>query len=265
MYNYFWYFIIFSVIGWCLEVAYHAVTCGKFINRGFLNGPVCPIYGAGAVALIATLRPFADNMLLLFLFAVVIASVLEYITGYVLEKLFNMKWWDYSNVPFNIKGYICLKFSLCWGIVGTFLMRVLLPLCDKIVERIPFPVSVFFLSIVAACYIADVVYTIVILCSFSKNIKIAQAIALKLHEFSDGVGEHIFDSVFDIMDKAEEMAKSGKSRLEEFDKLKKQYKDKISSFGIGHRRIIRAFPSLKSEKYKNLLEHLKNNIDRKNK
>lgn len=265
MYNYLWYFVIFSVIGWCLEVAYHAVTCGKFINRGFLNGPVCPIYGAGAVALIAALKPFGENMIVLFVSASIIASVLEFITGYVLEKMFNMKWWDYSNIPFNIKGYICLKFSLCWGIVGTFLMRVLLPLCEGLIEKIPVPVAAVILGVAVVCYIADVIYTIIILSSFSKNIKLAETIALKLHDLSDGVGEHISDSVFELMEKAEGLAKSGKIKIEEFEKLKKQYKEKLSHVSMGHKRLLRAFPSLKSEKYKNLLEHLKNSIDRKNK
>lgn len=117
VYNYLWYFVIFSFLGWCMEVAYHTVCCGDFSNRGFLNGPVCPIYGVGAVSVIACLRPVEDSMVLLFIFATVITSVLEFITGYVLEKIFHTKWWDYSNTPFNIMGYICLKFSLCWGIV----------------------------------------------------------------------------------------------------------------------------------------------------
>ena len=118
LYQIFAYFLIYSCLGWCLEVIYAAVTTGKLINRGFLNGPVCPIYGFGMVIVLFALTPLSHNLLLLYLGGVILPSALELVGGWALYKLYHTRWWDYSDYPFNIGGYICLEFSLLWG-VGT--------------------------------------------------------------------------------------------------------------------------------------------------
>ncbi len=102
--NYLWFFIIYAFLGWWTEVAFQTVTKGKFINIGFLNGPVCPIYGFGMIILLYLLGSLTDKILLLFIGSVLFTSILEYITGFILEKVFNDKCWDYSDKPFNIKG-----------------------------------------------------------------------------------------------------------------------------------------------------------------
>ena len=89
-----WIFIIYAFIGWCTEVSYAALDTGKFVNRGFLNGPYCPIYGCGVVIVVAILTPLKENLLILFAGSFLLTSVLEYITGYILEKVFHNKWWD---------------------------------------------------------------------------------------------------------------------------------------------------------------------------
>ena len=123
-----WIFIIYAFIGWCTEVSYAALDTGKFVNRGFLNGPYCPIYGCGVVIVVAILTPLKENLLILFAGSFLLTSVLEYITGYILEKVFHNKWWDYSDKPFNIKGYVCLKFSIYWGLACTFIMDIIHPI-----------------------------------------------------------------------------------------------------------------------------------------
>ena len=110
------YFLIYSCLGWCLEVVYAAVTTGKLVNRGFLNGPVCPIYGFGMIIVLYALTPLVDNTLLLYLGGVILPSVLELVGGWALYKLYRTRWWDYSDYPFNIGGYICLEFCLLWGV-----------------------------------------------------------------------------------------------------------------------------------------------------
>ena len=118
LYQVFAYFLIYSCLGWCLEVIYAAVTTGKLVNRGFLNGPVCPIYGFGMVIVLFALTPLSHSLLLLYLGGVILPSALELVGGWALYKLYHTRWWDYSDYPFNIGGYICLEFSLLWG-VGT--------------------------------------------------------------------------------------------------------------------------------------------------
>ncbi|MBP5753276.1 MAG: putative ABC transporter permease, partial [Treponema sp.] len=121
-----WYFIIYSFIGWAIEVAFHAVTIGKIINRGFLTGPICPVYGFGmlAVLFIMKLLPVNPetgqvNTWLIFLTGSVFTTLVELIAGWGLNKIFHARWWDYSNMPFNFHGYICLAFCIIWGLAVT--------------------------------------------------------------------------------------------------------------------------------------------------
>ena len=111
-----WYFLIYSFGGWALEVVYHAVACGKVINRGFLNGPVCPVYGFGVLSVFAMMNTFQGsgyqlNDGMIFLFGVILATAVELIAGWLLDVCFHARWWDYSNKPLNFHGYICLEFS----------------------------------------------------------------------------------------------------------------------------------------------------------
>lgn len=136
-YHLFLFFIMYAILGWIIEVVFHMFTQKKFVNRGFLHGPVCPIYGFGAVAILILLEPFEQNNIYLFIGGVIVASLLEFITGYLLEKVFDTKWWDYSDERFNIKGYISLKFSLAWGVVSVILVRVIHPYIETFVASIP--------------------------------------------------------------------------------------------------------------------------------
>ena len=115
-----------QVLGWCLEVCFCTINTGQFVNRGFLNGPVCPIYGFGMVLVIVALTGFSGNLPALFLGGMVLTSAIELAGGWALKKLFHTSWWDYSDQPFNIGGYICLKFSLAWGLCVVVVMRCLL-------------------------------------------------------------------------------------------------------------------------------------------
>ena len=113
------YFLFYSFGGWVVEVIFHAVTLGKVINRGFLNGPVCPVYGFGVLsvfALLNTLQSGGHQMSegMIFLFGIVLATAVELVAGWLLDVCFHARWWDYSNKPLNFHGYICLEFSLIW-------------------------------------------------------------------------------------------------------------------------------------------------------
>ena len=96
-------FFIYSFLGWCTEVAFAAVRHGKFVNRGFLNGPVCPIYGFGVLMVVLLLQQLQDNLLILFIGSVIVTSAIEFLTGWILETVFHAKWWDYSQNKFNLK------------------------------------------------------------------------------------------------------------------------------------------------------------------
>ena len=103
------YFFVYGFLGWCTEVIFAAFKQHRFVNRGFLNGPICPIYGVGVTLVIACLEAFQSNLLLLYISSVILVTVLEGVTGWAMDKLFHNKWWDYSKLPFNIGGR-CMRF-----------------------------------------------------------------------------------------------------------------------------------------------------------
>lgn len=151
---YFLLFIIYAFIGWCLEVIYCYYHTGKIINRGFLIGPYCPIYGVGCVLIIILLKRYSSDVLALFIMSIVICSVLEYLTSYILEKLFKTRWWNYSNRKFNINGRICLETMIPFGVGGVIIMKVVNPfivgLLNKLNDNMLFIVGVVILILFLA-------------------------------------------------------------------------------------------------------------------
>ena len=116
-YEIIWLYFIYSFLGGCAEVIFCALARKKFINRGFVTGPLCPIYGAGAVVFTIFLPELTESPLFLFLGSMILASYIEYFTGAILEKIFRKRWWNYSNHRFHLNGYICLKCTLVWALV----------------------------------------------------------------------------------------------------------------------------------------------------
>lgn len=159
-------FFVYACMGWVAEVLFHYVTRHEWVNRGFLSGPLCPIYGFGMVAVLILLDPLKKQPLFLFVGAVVVCSALEYVTGWVLDHLFHQRWWDYSAMPFNLGGYITLSFSLLWGVAGAFLVYALQPLVLRLltVLRAPEWLAILLSSI----FIVDLIATIRRLVDFNK-------------------------------------------------------------------------------------------------
>ena len=116
--DYVLYFFFYSALGWLVESIYCSVGEKKWINRGFLTGPICPIYGTGAVVLSVCLTPFKDKWYLVFIIGLILADIVEFITSVIMEKLFHARWWDYSDRFLNIQGRICFRHSIYWGIAS---------------------------------------------------------------------------------------------------------------------------------------------------
>lgn len=130
-------FALYSFIGWVLETVYCSIPAQKFVYRGFLVGPVCPIYGFGAIAVVLILTPFANHPELVFLFSIILTSLLEYTSSVLLEKLFKKSFWDYSDRKFNVNGRICLMNSSIFGALSLFLIYVLHPLFEALLQELP--------------------------------------------------------------------------------------------------------------------------------
>ena len=183
------YFLIYSCLGWCLEVVYAAVTTGKLVNRGFLNGPVCPIYGFGMVIVLYALTPLVDNTLLLYLGGVILPSVLELVGGWALYKLYRTRWWDYSDYPFNIGGYICLEFCLLWGVGTLVVMHIVHPIIAGLVAMVPTLVGVILMCILYAVYATDVVATAIAASTLADTLDTMEKLGDSIHAVSDAMTE----------------------------------------------------------------------------
>lgn len=132
---YFLLFLVYAIIGWVVEVINVYIKKKKFINRGFLIGPYCPIYGVGMLAIIRLLRGYMDNYMVLFILSMTICMVLEYLTSYFMELVFKARWWDYSSKRFNINGRICLETAIPFGLGGMMIMYVINPVIEGILNR----------------------------------------------------------------------------------------------------------------------------------
>ena len=215
-----WIFIIYAFIGWCTEVSYAALDRGIFVNRGFLNGPYCPIYGCGVVIVVAVLTPLKDNLLILFIGSFLLTSILEYITGYLLEKVFHNQWWDYSDKPFNIHGYVCLKFSIYWGLACTFIMDVLHPIIYKGITLMPHIVGMILICIIMTVFFVDCGITVATILKFNKRLKVMDEMAERIHKLSDEIGENIYENVTDIVEKSEEFQETHAELLDKLAETK---------------------------------------------
>ena len=134
--TYFLLFISYAFLGWCMEVGCKYVQFGKFINRGFLIGPYCPIYGWGAIDITILLKRYTYDPLVLFIMSTLVCSIIEYFTSYFMEKKYHARWWDYSSKKFNINGRICLETLIPFGILGLLIMYVTNPMLFKIYQSI---------------------------------------------------------------------------------------------------------------------------------
>ena len=148
-------FFIYSFLGWAWESAYVSIKNKKLVNRGFINGPLCTIYGAGAVTIYLLLRPFEKNLALLYLGGVITATALEYVTGWIMETVFHTRWCDYSNKKFNLHGYISLASSLLWGAFSILLFKLLQPFVSWITSLYPQSIGEVILALVSVLYGID--------------------------------------------------------------------------------------------------------------
>ena len=183
------FFLIYSCTGWCLEVIFAAATTGQLVNRGFLNGPVCPIYGFGMVIVLFALTPLQGSVLLLYIGGVILPSALELVGGWALYKLYHTRWWDYSDFPFNIGGYICLEFSLLWGVGTLIVMKLVHPIIADTVALIPPLVGLILMFLLYAIYAADTIATAFAASDLARDLDALEKVADSMHAVSDAMTE----------------------------------------------------------------------------
>lgn len=155
------YFFIFAFMGWLMETIYAIFTLGHFVKRGFLYGPICPIYGYGALMLILFLGKYHHKDLQLFVYAAIIFSAFEYLVSFILDVLFSMHWWDYTGEFMNLNGRISIFYSFAWGIIAILFINHAYPFLKKklnlILSKIPYGLQTIALKIFSITFIADTI------------------------------------------------------------------------------------------------------------
>lgn len=250
------YFFIYAFIGWILEVSFKAMRRGVFVNSGFLNGPYCPVYGFGAVVVLYFLSLVdSSNKLVLLIASMFIASLIELITGFVLEKLFHMKWWDYSDKVLNIGGYICLEFSLIWAALCFILYEAIHPLVAQLVSHFSTRFLLGFDLIFALVLFVDLLATVNMILGINKKFREIEKSSARIKQVSDKIGERVAERSLELKDRKEvfENSELGQNLDRRGERLRLDLRrifDKKSE-----RRIIRAYPNLRArieEKLKDL-------------
>lgn len=249
MYDLLWFFFLYGFLGWCAEVVFAAVKTGQFVNRGFLLGPICPIYGFG-VSFVLLLEPLGDKLLILFVGSVVITSALEFLVGWLAEKAFGQRLWDYSDMPFNIKGYICLAFSLMWGIACVLVVRVIHPLILRLIGWLPHTLGVVLLAVFSAIFVTDLILTLLNALKLPKQIKAAEELEARIRAMSDHLGERLYHGVTRL--ELEERKESLTVKWEELE----QFRAQIAA-NHAYRRWTKAFPHLKKQAHHRRLETIR--------
>ena len=201
-------FFTYAILGWLMEVGCKLVETKKFINRGFLIGPYCPIYGWGAIIITLLLNKYLADPIALFIIAIVICSIIEYATSYFMEKIFHARWWDYSRRKYNINGRICLETMIPFGILGVLIMYFANPFFTGIYEKIP-----------------EIALTVI--CSFLVIVFLIDNI----------ISSHIISTI------KFEGIKAEKDNTKEITEKVKQI---LQSKSFLHKRLINAFPDIKN-------------------
>lgn len=174
MYNisfYFILFLIYSIIGWILEVITVFIGTKKFINRGFMLGPYCPIYGYSSIIMIFYLNHYKDNPLTVFLLSVIICSFVEYLISYIMEKLFSARWWDYSHRKFNINGRVCLTNAFLFGVLGVILVYIANPFFTEILSKVNKNILTIIGIILIILFVSDLITSLIVTFNLKSKIK----------------------------------------------------------------------------------------------
>lgn len=238
------YFIMYSFLGWCLESVYKTILEKKPVNSGFLYGPFCPIYGFGAIIMLLLLQKLT-NIFIIFIVCSIVLTIWEYIVGVLLEKIFKTKYWDYSDLKFNINGRICLKNSIYWGMLGVIFTMLIHPEIKSLVELIPNKTLFYIDIIVYIVFFTDVIISITKILFIDKKIN-------QVYELGETIKEKLAElKQVDIIEKgAKELV------LEKIQDLKQQQailKFKTYKLIV---RLKKAFPTMQSETITDFMNHV---------
>ena len=274
-------FVVWSFLGWAIEVCAHTVKMGEYSNRGFLSMPICPIYGVGVLILTIVLRPVMSSAFLVFLFSMIICTAFELFVGVMMKVLFHNIWWDYSDEKFNFKGYICLKVSLEWGLGGLIVVMHVVPFTEKLIDLVPHTVGIIFLAVMLILIIIDTVNSVAAVTRLNMRLKEISEISEKMYDIAQYIGKNLGDTALEAAEKGAETAaayhEAKENIREDIDNIKENAEEKsaetlerlrarmdaLAAFrDKGTARLIKAYPTLRSVDYGDALDKIRKKLRR---
>ena len=279
-----YWFFLYGYIGWGVEVVYAAIKEHKLVNRGFLCGPICPIYGCGMVVLnwSVSLIPMPDSGSMsaaaIFFIGMILTTAIELVGGWALFKIYHIRWWDYSNMKFNIGGYICPQFSLLWGLGSVIMVKLVHPALAKVSSPLPLNVLVPIEAATLAFFVVDLIVSAAAATGLNKKLKEIDELRARLRVTSDklttvlGTGAMTADTILDeqklqlALAKLEGRENAAELKLEMMlraNEMRAKLRD-ISGDKLGTRRLLRAFPDMKSLTYAETLASTRAGVRRLN-
>jgi cardiolipin synthase len=274
----FYNFFIYAIFGWIYECCLVSFTNKAWVNRGFLNGPIIPIYGIGATLIYVVFWQFKGNYILVFIGGMLLATILEYTTSYLMELVFHTKWWDYSQFKFNIRGRVCLLVSLFWGILSLLVIEIFQPLVLNLIQVIPENFGYYFGYLILIVFVLDITITVVHTVKMETILKDLQKLkqeftdyieSTKLYETKEELKHKISGyKISELLDNIKMFIDENKERLIEKNKnregfeLKKfrvdieihakeyvsKLQNRISRISLVQKRLLKAFPNIRSSK-----------------
>lgn len=273
-------FIVWSFIGWAIEVCAHALKMGEYSNRGFLSMPICPIYGFGVLIITILLHPFMDIPILMFICSSLICTAFELFVGVTMKMLFHNVWWDYSDEHFNFKGYICLKTSILWGMGCLIVEYCAEPQIEWLVDSIPTTAGTVFIGVMGVLIVIDCSNSVAAVYKLNLRLKEISEISEKMYNSSQKLGKALADTALTAVDKGSEAAAviyekklEGQEKAAELkndirenisdmkdetvEKLRARYDALVAFSDKNVERMIKAFPSMHSVKYRKEFENIR--------
>lgn len=297
--TWFLYFILYSILGWLVETLYCSALVKHWVERGFLNGPLCPIYGCGALLMLGGLEPYVSHPLLLFVLSMFGASLMEFVVSWAMEKLFGMRWWDYSDQPFNLQGRVCLLNSTLFGVMGLVLAKVVHPRIQTWVAMLSpeWCVSLATLFFTALC--VDTVISARAALQLrgrlerieqmkqelqqsihDRNLKLEYALQSRLADLDewktylrtvkgritvDNVEQQLREALSDyqrLSDALEHVRRWKRIQEDKLESLRQRIRSASEDNRRTQRRILEAFPQLRAEGYQDSLEEIRQAVRR---
>lgn len=280
-------FYIYCFLGWCFESTVVSVQQRRFVNRGFLRGPLLPIYGFGATLLLHVSLPLYDHPAALFVASMLAATVFEYIVGAAMEKLFKVKYWDYSSHRFQFRGRICLQSSLCWGLLGLLLARVIHPPVEVLAVGMPSALLAVLVALLTAAFAGDAAVSVRTALDLARLLEeldelreqgaalrqeLSQTAMVRLTNLSYRVDEargewsekmdDAREQLSERMDDAREQWSETKEQiLERLDALQQRFNERAEGLKRTRKSMLRGNPSARSAQYDDVLQRLKRRLD----